>query len=876
MTSINKWTGDDSVNRYDEEQQRLWQQLHSLLEQLKAELEATHVELAQGLQISRQPLVSFMQAPHQRSLPIHRVNLVKLWDFLTNPALVEQKKISENAKQKRLQFRQQGADRLLEAAGFLPMSQHNRSSREHQIQRIASMLASLPDVGFANFNALINDLEAVVRSRAFPYINSVTGNQDESLISALSIKERIQSLFSEPLRSEILQPIIFNQIKKFLTVASTSGHFELTNAELFELSLCTLNYDKLSKTFDRYIKIQVQEYQFTVLTFSLHHYLLDDDLLDDGAKIRAELKEAEFKVESTLLQTVLQTNDGLEDSLTDIDSTERPSLVEAQINCNFVDIGEDICWRYRSSATHLENMLTAITVGLGCSKRLKLIESSTRTLGQKGYGLVKASAAFCDVDQTDSIYESVWVDRSAIKAFLQSSLTAATKWLADELSDTDEYANYYKVCHAVAQIETALTHGRKLLSDYAFQHISDIGISGTSSTKLHLGKQVIDKVQELKQNILAHSPVLQELYGEYLERQYCLANLTRARSAHVVGKLMQARNFLDDVQVSLRQHHNMQQCLEIKLLYAVERALHQFFSGDRAFIASKAWRSSLPSWSSDLNQYIAQENLKHGKYRGRFDFNTYLCASEIYGRIARLNLCFCAAEEIDVVEKSIQLSMQAAYCSSRIGYRQRAAHWLVNASRLHSRLGDQFNKAEALCNIAMRIIRGSLEPTYSDQYVESIMSEVNLARGERLLLVEKDLPAAVNHFLKSLRGGIYTGFARLIADGLYGIARASKELDYYQVRQSFKQVFNLSATKSNLFILDEQRLDWHQSNTVSQVIEFLSALDKTQNWSAVSDCFNDQAKLIWQQWYEEAHPQQSGTHPVADQIDSGTYLSRLL
>ena len=292
---MSKQAGDDGISKYDKEQKRLWQQLHDVLEQLKTELEATHVELAQGLQISRQPLVSFMQAPDRRSLPIHRVNLVKLWDFLTDSALLEGKKISENARQKRLQLRQQGADRLLEAAGFRPSSRINRSSRDQQIQRITSMLDSLPDIGFANFNGLINDLEAVVRSRAFPYTTSITANQNIDLVNH-SIAERIQLLFSEPLQSEILNPTVLNQIKKFWTVASASGAFELTNAELFELGLCILNQDKLSKTFDQYIKIKVQQYQFTVLTFSLHDYLIDD-----RAGIERELRDAEFNVESALL-----------------------------------------------------------------------------------------------------------------------------------------------------------------------------------------------------------------------------------------------------------------------------------------------------------------------------------------------------------------------------------------------------------------------------------------------------------------------------------------------------------------------------------------------------------------------------------------------
>ncbi|MFM7426471.1 MAG: hypothetical protein ACKO7W_16010 [Elainella sp.] len=864
---MNRPSGGET-DRYDDEQQRLWQQLHQVLEQLKVELEATHVEISQGLQISRQPLVSFMQHPDKRDLPIHRVNLIKLWDFLTNPALLEHKKISEIARQKRLAFREQGADRLLTAAGFAPMLHPNRSGREQQIQRITSMLTSLPDIGFANFNELINDLESVVRSRAFPSVNRTPGPDIDS-VPSLSIVERIQTLFSEPLQSEILHPAVLSQIKKFLTVTSASGYFELTNRELFELSLCILNHEKLSKTFNRYININVQQYQFTVLTFSLHHFLVDD-----AARLKADLKQAEFNVESLLMRVMLQSDNALEDGLMEIDSTERPLIVEAQVICNFSDIGEDICWLYRSSATHLENVLTAMAIGIGCSDRLELVESSTRTLGQKGYALVKASTAFCDISSKANIYESVWVDRSTIKAFLQSSLTAAIKWLSDQLSSHNDYANYYKVCHAVARIETALAHGRKLLNDYAFQQISGTGVVGASSAKLHLGKQVIDQVKELQQDILSHSPVLQECYGAYLERQSCFANLTCARSAHIEGNLIQAQEFLENVRVSLHGNSDIRQCLEIQLLYEAEWMLHQFFSGNRDFLLKKSWRSSFESWLTDLSEYIAQENLKYGKYPGRFDFNTYLCASEVFGRITRLNLCFSTAEDIEALEESIQLSMQAAYCSSRIGYRQRAAHWLVNAARIHCRLGDASHKAEALCNTALKIIHRSLDPAYSDQYVEPSLAEVNLAHGERLLLVEGNSSAAITYFLKSLKGAIYIDFTRLTADSLYGIARAASTLTDQRVIQSIETAFNLEAPNSNSFLLNSQRQA--QGTIAAEIIDFFNALDKNQSWNSVSVHFKDQAKWIWQSWYEATHPQQGGTHPIADQIEAGTYLSRLV
>ncbi|MBW4517882.1 MAG: hypothetical protein KME11_21980 [Timaviella obliquedivisa GSE-PSE-MK23-08B] len=858
----------DHPTKYDEEQKQFWQNLHQVLEQFKADLEATNVELAQGLGISRQPLVTFMQTLGDRGLSIHRVHLVKLWDFLTSPSLLEHKKISKGAKQKRLQLRKEGADRLLEAAGFLPSARSNRSNREQQSQRIRAMLASLPDIGFANFNSLINDLEVAIRARAFPYTQQLPSEQTSNP-NLLSIPDRIQALFSEPLKSEISSPIILGEIQRFLATASASGRFDLNDVELFELGSSILSDRHLKQSINPYIRVKVYQCQFTVLTFSLQHYLDDTETV-----LKKELKQSQLAVESQLYYDDSRTRFGEKYDFAESKSVDSPFIMEAKIICQFPEIDEEICWLYRSSATHIENTLTALAIGMGYCQHLELIESSTRSLSQQGYGLVKASVAFREVGAEagtgeGGIYESTWVDRGTIKAIIQSSLNATSKWLSDKLERQENYKNYYIVCQAVAEIENALAQGRKLLNDYAFRQIKD------SSANRYLGKRVLDKVQELQRDMLRDNPILQDCFGAYLKRQSCFANLTCARSAHVEGNLTQARKFLDEVERRLRGDSNIQQCLEIKILYEIEWMVHQFFSGDSTFLSTKQWQSSLVDRLSMLNQYIAQQNLRYGKYSGRFDFSTYLCASEIFGRIARLNLCFCDEDDYSILKESIQHSIRAAYCASKIGYRQRSAHWLVNASRIHSRLGDPEGLAKPLCEVASRIIRASLEPTYSGQYIDSIMAEVNLAYGEWYLLVEKDMPTAINYFLKSLRGAIYIGFARLIADGIYGMARASQNLSNYRISKSLKQALNVDRLQSDIFSLDEKQQGWNENSIAAHVIEFLNELDKTKDWNLVSEQFKQQAKWIWQRWFTETHPGEISSHPVVEKIDDYTYLARL-
>ncbi|NET35515.1 MAG: hypothetical protein F6K19_26410 [Cyanothece sp. SIO1E1] len=867
---MNDLKSGSTDTKYEVEQRYFWQQLHWELERFKSELGATNVELAKGLNISRQPLVSFMQDPTQRGLPIHRANLIQLWDHLTDASLIRRKKLSEAARRKRCQLKQEGPKRLLEAAGFLHQANcQGRSTRRQQIQRLAAMLESLPDIGFASFNNLINDLEVSVKARAFPYDHPMARSQGKAPeIYPLAIEKRIENIFSDPLKSAILERKIFNQITRRLAIASSAGNYELSDAELFELGLCVLNHEQLNRQLDRHLKIEVTECQFKVLTFSLPQYFSECD-----REIENAFTQAALETEQLLHQRGGQAHLDLKSGLTDLDLAEVPSVMEVEIRCKFTELHQEISFLYRSSATHIENVLAAMALGMGYSAHLEQIESSTQTLSQKDYGLVKATTAFRarlndgDINDGD-IYESFWVDRSTIKAILQSSLNAAKKWLSDQLQHREAYAAYYQVCCAIAEIESNLAQRRKLLNDYAFR----LGKSGHRSAKLHLTQAVIEKVKYLQVNVLAHHAGLRECYGAYLERQLCIAYLTCARLAHVEGNLIEAKQFLTQVKHSLEAAHLMQACVEIRILYEIEAKLDQFFSGDPAFFTKRAWQSDLKFWLHDVSQYISEAKLEYGKYPDRFDFNTYLCAAEIFGRMSRLTLCCCDSGDAALLGASVQQSLRAAYCASKIGYQQRTAHWLVNASRIYCRLGDNNQSAEQLCQVATRIITHALEPIYSEQYVASIMAEVELANGERLLLVEQDSPSAINHFLAALQGAIYIGFARLIADALYGIARAAKGLSNYRVSKSMAAAFEVDAYAN---LLDETKQGWDESSIAAEVIEFLNRLDKNCDWNTVSEQFRFEAKKIWQRWFSETHPGKVGLHPIAAMIDQDLYLGKI-
>ena len=135
------------IDQYQHTQRRYWSQLRQELQRYKSELGTSHSELADGLGLSRQPVVSFMQEDRE-DLPIYRSHLVRLWDQITSPESYPTRGLSEVRRTNRQSLRKDGPSRLLKLAGFLPDEENLKlevsPKRHHQIQRLVSGLSNIP------------------------------------------------------------------------------------------------------------------------------------------------------------------------------------------------------------------------------------------------------------------------------------------------------------------------------------------------------------------------------------------------------------------------------------------------------------------------------------------------------------------------------------------------------------------------------------------------------------------------------------------------------------------------------------------------------------------------------------------------------------
>jgi hypothetical protein len=853
-------------HEYEQEQRQYWIQLRQELTRYKAELGATNFELAQCLGISRQPLVSFMQGD-RKDLPINRSHLKQLWYLLTDPAWMQDKKLSADERTRRETLRRLGPNSLLQAAGYLPES-NTRSiaverERYQHMQRLISSLSNVPD--FTNFIRLVGSLETELGERLFGIRDLSKSNlkPGTSLSWKMSTKE-IGKWIKQWIKHNLHQQPdvqVKHKFERSITKLVTSGKYDLDNAEIFELYISILENDRFERNIQDNFKLKITQCQFTTLTFSLL-----DSVFNCSDAIKQQLRHAGMDAEKTL-RCFAQETDYIGNLVSDV-------VLEASVTCRFKDHGA-ISWRYSSSATHFENMLAAIARGMGYENKLELVDLAIHSLGSSDSSLIKVSITFEDNDietGQKNIYQSVWVDRSAITGTAKSVSFAARNWLTETLTNCEEIQRYCDVCYTLALIDQDLSDGRQALSNYAIRR-SDRSINGPIQD--HLKENVISKIEHLQTTTLKQHPILADWYGTLLDQRYCMAQLWCAHASSVEGDLKMTGEWLTKTEAALEQP-SLKHYIPLHILTYTEKVLYQFYSGDPNSFSKKEWRSQYKLYLKQLNDYIYQEidNKAFRKYCDRLEFDVYLCASDLFGRVGRLDFSLSGWEDSEYLEQSISNSLMAAYCAAKIGNKQRAAHWITTVSRAYCRLGKQA-QAQEFADIAEHLSKNSIHPRHNLDYQESIMAEVNLMHGERFLL-EENPQAALKHFLQSLKGASYLGFARVISESLYGIARAAQGFNDYRIEKTFEDAFGGKQVDnpSQKWKFKPDKRSGATNPIANRTIQFVNDLNKQSDWGGVADQFKNQAKAIWHDWAIAIHGE-GVTHPLEVEIDHYRFLNRV-
>ncbi|MEL6381394.1 MAG: hypothetical protein AAFQ89_02760 [Cyanobacteria bacterium J06626_18] len=845
--------------KYKEQRSQFWQGVNKELDRLQQTYGVAVTELAEGLGISRQKIYDFRAAP-EKGLPIDRTDLIVLWEWLTNPEALEEKRLSAETKKKREVLRQEGPNSLLKATGFLPTSGDatpaNNSTTlkmDSSLRRVEARLSSPWIENGIRRAQIIDSILDEVKSQ---------GRLDKTFhTQPIRAVEALEWLQGDPLH--VTDSKLTHEYQKKIRGLARSGKNEFVGVELFELYQNLLEYHSI----DNYSgsKVDIVDCRFYILSAPLPKSV-----------------QSEFEVFIPVYQQAERALLKLLCDLDDFDLNQPDAtlasrdlftpVVRASITSQFEGSQKPVVWRYSSTGTHLENMLSAITGGLGHS--LEITGFSIQATGVTSRSLARVSIGLAERDQDGNIsrvYQGWWVDSNAITAVLVATVIATKDWLSSHGADLSKY---FSICNQLGDIDDKLYLIRENVQEYFFR----VTYGPSENSKTLDNDSLLDEIElrisDLEEVLFSEKNQDQPLYKnrhQALKNRLLKTQLTRIRLSLKNSEVGKVSSNLDEAESFIEAYEDAN-LLEaddkseedayrhILFLNASECIMLQnFYAGNRAFLTGKLWRYR--------TRYRLEDGLKKlGKYLkavGSLDFEALAWASQMFGAIGLLELYMAQDKDVEFLQSAAEHLLWAAHYSQRIGYIRRATYWLTHASRIYCRLGN-LEESFRLSRV-VKVTADSVHQTYEEEseydskFKLFIVATIDLAEGERSL-VRGEHQSAIASFLKALTTFVNIHSTnRLTADALYGLYRASRETEG-DIGDAFAKLSGKDK---------ETQVEKGMFAVLQTIIYELKELDPQTAWQSASPQFKDLAKRIWHHWATG----DTENHPIEETMDRDRFLS---
>lgn len=758
----------------------------------------------------------------KETLEVNQVQILRLFYAITK----EKSSWTNTQRENRGKLGKEELNKLLRAARcqIIEESENikvDEEVRHPQILRIASRLSdiSISDTEIDNiFNLLLDRLFQALR-----------GWQKESQKTQFLLEEakqwKINSSFTETMQEKF---------QKALTSFSCAGKKVFSLEELFELRSNIKEREKLRIKPGDDFRIRIESCEFENLR---SHSPALIKLLND-----------------------LQINPGILLGMSDDDFfNETSSVLISKIEGRFGNT-DPVIWQFSSNHAHIDNSIKAVMKGMGCPLQLKKITASNLSDGTGS--LARVSVTLIE-SKSKRTYHGLWVSQSVIIGVAQATVEAVSSWVFAMLppEPKNELESHFQAFKHVSceysNLDRSIRKLLNLVNNYDLLNPEaslENQYARSDETSI---PELETSIQELRRTIYRicnSNASLDIVYNQYMNE------INMQESVLIWMKMRLCRNRWD--------LKNFEDCLNkakdvstkipspIEVLFESERMIFQFIDGNEEFLRGKLWRK-------DRSSILEQSLSKLRQFTEGFDLNyrvhddlSYLATSEILGTVSRLDLYFCDHNDKDILNDAAQRFMMAAHFACKIGLRQKAARWLAFASRCYTRLKNS-NRSKECYNVALDIVAPTIEARFDSRYKDAILAGMNLARGE-LALLEREHEKAGQFFCNGLVGALYIGFTRLSADCLFGLSRVQTEIE----------ASSLDKIKKFLFAFPK--------GTHGEYVEgLLEKLHEYVNHPEVKDSqefFRDLARnSVW----NSGRTPGDRPHPIADAIDSGSFLSIL-
>jgi hypothetical protein len=857
--------------KMDIQEKFLYVNLYSELQKLKNSFKVTNAEICAGLKISRTPLDAFFSTieevleKHKNEnvaiedidffarLDFNQVKIINLFRYLKDEDNIKKgRRNFEEIINKRKSLDQEVLNGILRAARCQEISHdsknniHVASSQRHpQVQRIISRFSSL--------NIPDSKLDHVFTNTLDIILMSLEKSQKEEEINPFDAEFAIENGLIK-----INQNISFehtkkveNAYKKAVLHFTGNGKTKFSYEEIYELYFNVEEANLLSSIANEY-RIRAENCQFKNLSNS--HFQKSKDFLDP--KIKKSLARLGFNE-----QILMSLQSPVTEAIVDFRFKNSQSVDNREIRGQWISI---------SNHSPIDSTIKAVLFGLGCPLELKNL--FVLNLG-KGTGSCRRISITL-IDQTSNkTFHGMWVDVSIVVGIAQATIAAIESWIKNEMA-LDTIPDVFHEIHTTSNLFSKLD--RKIYKK--LEHLNNyIIVANTNELIQEIRQEIttIDKSKEFK-NLEKKLPQIYNEFNKFLNQKSSVLAWIELDFNKKKLDLIKMDSLFNEIE------RNRNGYIPTLILYKSEEINFKLICSDIEFLKRKKWRIAsefiLENNTKKLIDYVNEQGLKD-HYRMR-DYFTSLSVSEIIGTISRLELYFCVnKEDIEFLQNAAENLILAAYFSSKIGLRQKAAGWLSSAARAYIRLGKE-DEASDILKLAEIMIEPVIDVRIDLKYQYAIQSEIYLAKGE-LGIIKKEYEKSVELFTKALIGSLHIGYAILSADILFGLSRTciSKKLSIGELltrQEGLELIKNLELiNKSFESNTEDSEL---KEKTLDQVIaqEIITKLQKICTDKSLFEYENDFRSLsqyVWDKCCEKVHKEK---HLISKMIEDKIFLKSLI
>jgi hypothetical protein len=867
-----------------------------LLEQYIETLPTDTSEIALGLNLSRTVVSAFM-AGKRNDLPLSVGSICHLYKTLTDTERVKSKRISSQklspesnkshsitklraeAITRRQELSKKGVDELLITAGFQPrkMKMVPVSPQMYsQVSFISYLYKDRPlsqDLFFKITEQELDRKESLMREQA-QVMNEQTQNSKPKK-TEIAIDIPLEELRSNTWMNKRDKDEI---VRKYSKAINKINSDDLTSYEKAALLTSVLN-NQLNKNEEVNFNLRVIRVERIPLSLSWEAWKAKD-----LNRLWNKITEISIKCENQL--------SGLPESNNKNYPTHQ--VTRTKVTCLCDEDESKIDFEFISTGTHSRTAISAIFLSLGLYSFIPTIKFDIKSFKEDVSSLIKALLIIKpNRTSSEESYLGEWVSSDLIQSIVQATVIASKKLVNQKIGCDSDAVDIYKASvKRISKIRKQFYKYRIAFDGYDFND-GIVDIKNFISIEKFIEHDCIKPINEIKSNYQNQDSV--SIWDNFLSSFFRVrigSKLYRLTHENIKFNHFSCKKLITEIDEDLSDTKKIIALDADKLLipsrilliaekiaynlsFAVSISYSEFPGEMLDLLRGDNTLDILNKIDKKIDEYLI-EYVDQNKPYNDPGYDIHYSLGSYYSITGRVLLY--RASNNDGIDSACHRLLKSIYYFYRIGLARKVERNLTLLGRVKVRAKND-DYTQQCKELSQNILKDNISKVNapSNQNFEfSMESRLNSLSGEYSLILEDNKLAALQYALKALRGALWLGLNRHIADNLYTIARCAEKLENVRIQDELKRAFPqfLTTDRSNeMFVHSPGK----NAIAVEVVSKLVSIYDNTKElekscWSNVWEDFRDESAKIWNTWHRNATRDKNAEHPFAIQIKNMNFL----